>query len=238
MAAASAAHWEGFGEAFGVATELLELLELGASWSTRAQGVAPAVQLAARGLRELPRFALPLSLSPRRLRRLRQLRAVALEDSVDLPGSTGSHREETMMDVFASYGDLVNGAGGRWSLEELPWERFTEEDDIDGAVSYARFRVDAIPARQGGTDLFRSYAPVAFRLRHRSFQVDNGKAGAALDLALDFLTLSMAWESSGTWGESMIDVVRYVQHLTVAPGPVPELPLAATASNSTLPDSA
>ena len=27
-------------------------------------------------------------------------------------------------------------------------------------------------------DFFRSYAPVAFRLRHRSFQVDKGKAKA------------------------------------------------------------
>lgn len=31
-----------------------------------------------------------------------------------------------------------------------PWPA-QEEDDIDGAVSYARFRVDAIPARQAGT---------------------------------------------------------------------------------------
>ena len=36
----------------------------------------------------------------------------------------------------------------------------------------------------------------------------------------------------------MIDVVRFVQHLTVAPGVAPDLPLAAAASNSTQPDSA
>lgn len=36
----------------------------------------------------------------------------------------------------------------------------------------------------------------------------------------------------------MIDVVRFVQQLTVAPAAVaPELPLAAVASNSTEPDS-
>ncbi|CAK9067349.1 unnamed protein product [Durusdinium trenchii] len=62
-----------------------------------------------------------------------------------------------------------------------------EEDVSDEYVSYCRFRVDGIPVRQarsvGNTlrrtllrqDLFRSVAPVAFRLRRRSFEVATGK---------------------------------------------------------------
>lgn len=115
-----------------------------------------------------------------------------------------------------------------------------EENDIEGSVSYSRFRIDAIPARQGRMvgntlrrtllrqdehrepdwldqlvfswtthksrgglwdhadlphqvmlsnhrcpwwqDLFRSYAPVAFRLRHRSCQVDKGKARSVVEV--------------------------------------------------------
>lgn len=142
-----------------------------------------------------------------------------------------------MTEIFASYGEFATGiAGGRWSLEE--------EDDIDGSVTYSHFRVDDIPARQGGTvgntlrrtllrqDFFRSFAPVAFRLRHRSFQVDKGKVfvSRAKPALHEFASVPGVQES-------MIDVVRFVQHLTVAPGVAPELPLAAAASNSTQPDS-
>jgi len=147
--------------------------------------------------------------------------------------------EDTLTEVLASYSEFaISGdAQGSWSLEE--------ENDIEGSVSYSRFRIDAIPARQGRMvgntlrrtllrqDLFRSYAPVAFRLRHRSCQVDKGKVfvSRATPALHEYASVPGVQES-------MIDVVRFVQQLTVAPAAVaPELPLAAVASNSTEPDS-
>ncbi|CAK9050409.1 unnamed protein product [Durusdinium trenchii] len=154
--------------------------------------------------------------------------------------ATHAKLEDTLAHVFKSYGEFVNEdpANKLWSVEE--------EDVSDEYVSYCRFRVDGIPVRQarsvGNTlrrtllrqDLFRSVAPVAFRLRRRSFEVATGKV---------FVSRSQPalheYASVPGVQESMIDVVRFVQHLAVAPaGYLPSnLPLAAEAPNSNQPDS-
>eukprot|EP00931_Biecheleriopsis_adriatica_P054877 TRINITY_DN32339_c0_g1_i1.p1 TRINITY_DN32339_c0_g1~~TRINITY_DN32339_c0_g1_i1.p1 ORF type:complete len:518 (-),score=119.89 TRINITY_DN32339_c0_g1_i1:23-1543(-) len=133
----------------------------------------------------------------------------------------------------------------RWSIEE-------EEDIADGAVRYSRFRIDKVPARQGRTlgntlrrtllrqDLFRSYAAVAFRVRHRSF---NTSSSASVEGRL-FLSRGepALHEFASVPGvrESMIDVVRNVQQLAVAQADwkaPDDLPITGLASNSGEPDS-
>ena len=147
--------------------------------------------------------------------------------------------EDTLVDVFQAYGDFLSGKKKQpWSLEE--------EDQSDESFSYCRFRLDELPPRQarsvGNTlrrtllrqDLFRSTAPVAFRLQRRSYSVEEGKVYVSRSKAA-------LHEYSSVPGvqESMLDVVKTVQHVAVgrAATPVPELPLAAVASNSTQPDS-
>lgn len=77
-------------------------------------------------------------------------------------------------------------------------------------------------------DLFRTYAAVAFRLRYRSYNVDQGKVHVSR-------AQPALHEFSSVPGvqESMIDVVRSVQQLTVATAPwqaPSDLPLSAMAS--------
>ena len=120
------------------------------------------------------------------------------------------------------------------------WVVEAEEEIAHQALYYSRFRIDGIPQRQGGTvgntlrrtlmrqDLFRTYAAVAFRLRYRSYNVDQGKV---------FVSRAQPalHEFSSVPGiqESMIDVVKSVQQLTVAKAPweaPADLPLSAMAS--------
>jgi len=121
------------------------------------------------------------------------------------------------------------------------WHVETEEILADGAAQYACFRIEPIPegqARPLGNilrrallrqDLFRRHAAVAFRVQHRSFSND-GKH------ALQFTyTESAKTEFSSVSGvkESMIDIVRNLQHLAVAQAPemrIANLPLVAGAA--------
>eukprot|EP00440_Ansanella_granifera_P024575 gb/GFBE01026688.1/.p1 GENE.gb/GFBE01026688.1/~~gb/GFBE01026688.1/.p1 ORF type:complete len:511 (+),score=113.04 gb/GFBE01026688.1/:1-1533(+) len=157
--------------------------------------------------------------------------------------------EETLADAFkgcletlgtSSGGSSASSRSARWSVEE-------EDETCDGSAYYSRFRVEKIPARQGRTlgntlrrtllrqDLFRSVAAVAFRVRHRPFNVDNGRVYVnRAEPALH--------EYAAVPGvhEHMLDVVRNVQQLAVAEAPQKapaDLPLAAMASNSPEPDS-
>ncbi|CAJ1448469.1 unnamed protein product [Effrenium voratum] len=146
---------------------------------------------------------------------------------------TASVLEDTLFQAYRSCLDSFSSSpsSAQWSVEE--------EDEIDDAVLYSRFRAENLPARQGRLvgntlrrtllrqDLFRTHAACAFRLRYRSFNVDQGKV---------FVSRAQAalHEFASVPGvqESMIDVVRNVQQLTVAPAPwrPPPLPLAAAAA--------
>lgn len=120
------------------------------------------------------------------------------------------------------------------------WHVEAEESLADGAAQYACFRIAPIPegqARPLGNmlrrallrqDLFRRHSAAAFRVQHRSFKSDG-------DHALIFgYTESAKHEFSSLSGvkESMIDIVRNLQHLTVAQAPAmkQKLPLAAIAA--------
>ena len=58
------------------------------------------------------------------------------------------------------------------SITAIHCEHWQEEDDIDGSVTYSRFRVDDIPARQGGT--------VGNTLRRTLLRQDFGGVGHSL----------------------------------------------------------
>lgn len=140
--------------------------------------------------------------------------------------------EETLLGAYkAAVHDLASArseppwtGGTRWHME-------VEEDVLcEGSAFYTRLRIDPLPATQAQAvgnvlrrtllreDFFRTHAAVAFRVQHRAFTA-RGK-GARLSLGhLEQAT----HEFSSVPGvhESMIDVVRNVQRLSIAP--VPEL---------------
>lgn len=149
---------------------------------------------------------------------------------------------DTLRSVCASGIRVLNssvdqdGSEPKWSIE-------ADEGGNQGASFYSRFRIDSIPPGHGRhvgnmlrrtllrNDLFRSHAVVAFRANHRSFSVQGqnhqlsvGRAEAARH------------EFSSVPGvkESMIDVVRNMQQLTVVRATeqsrVGPLPLAAEGS--------
>ncbi|CAE7483732.1 rpoA [Symbiodinium natans] len=148
--------------------------------------------------------------------------------------------EDTLIQVFQDGVQVLGGDTGEELSGPRPQEWKIEEEEDTGALYYGRFRVDGIPPRQGATvgntlrrtllrqDLFRTYAAVAFRLRYRSYNVDQGKVyvSRAQPALHEFASVPGVQES-------MIDVVRSVQQLTVAKAPweaPPDLPLSGMAS--------
>lgn len=135
-------------------------------------------------------------------------------------------------------GEGASGDNGlKWSIEE---------DEISNTkeVHYTRFRIESLPKLQGRTvgnvlrrtllreDLFRCPAAVAFRLRHRSFQVLKIEEGEALSVSParfaphEFATVPGVYDS-------MLDVVWCVQHLTVAEDEAPvTIPLRDVAADT------
>jgi len=149
--------------------------------------------------------------------------------------------EDTLIQVFQDGVKVLGDSEKKMERSRTRKWRIEEEEEIaDGALLYGRFCIDGIPPRQGGTvgntllrtllrqDLFRTYAAVAFRLRYRSYNVDQGKIHVSR-------AQPALHEFSSVPGvqESMIDVVRSVQQLTVARAPwqaPSDLPLSAMAS--------
>ncbi|CAE7812846.1 rpoA, partial [Symbiodinium sp. CCMP2456] len=148
--------------------------------------------------------------------------------------------EDTLIQVFQDGVEVLEHSETMERSRPRKWRIEEEEEIADGALLYGRFCIDGIPPRQGGTvgntlrrtllrqDLFRAYAAVAFRLRYRSYNVDQGKVHVSR-------AQPALHEFSSVPGvqESMIDVVRSVQQLTVARAPwqaPSDLPLSAMAS--------
>lgn len=148
--------------------------------------------------------------------------------------------EDTLIQVFQDGVEVLGRSEEMESSRPHKWRIEEEEEIADGDLLYGRFCIDGVPPRQGGTvgntlrrtllrqDLFRTYAAVAFRLRYRSYNVDQGKVHVSR-------AQPALHEFSSVPGvqESMIDVVRSVQQLTVATAPwqaPSDLPLSAMAS--------